>query len=133
MWLRVGVLLATFASADSRRGRREPAEVVRHPEHKAIAIKMHDEWCMQGDHWTTYGPCMRHKVITDSRGDTESPDIKAKMKAIDDKLPIEKGEIQLREMHDWWCARAEAQEAADGSALKVFCDGWAAHKQKQEL
>ena len=95
---------------------------------------MHDWWCEQGDHATKHGPCRKHQTLLDAEeAKTPPEEIRKLMMAIDEEIPNEIGTVQLKEMHDAWCGRPEALEAAPDSPLKNYCLGWEDHKAKMEL
>jgi len=109
-------------------------------EHKLkdVAIAMHEAWCatLLGNE-KGHGPCLKHRVIQETHAAESSElltgQLSEMMALIDKEVPRDVGEAQNREMHDWWCGRPEVTEAAEGSSLRVYCDGWAAHKLKEEL
>jgi len=108
-------------------------------EHKLkdVAIAMHEAWCssLLGNE-QGHGPCMKHRVIQEVQSQPDpqlTGQLSEMMAMIDKEVPRELGEAQNREMHDWWCGRKVVTEAAEGSSLRVFCDGWAEHKLKVEL
>ena len=96
--------------------------------------KMHVEFCSEGNRATTYGPCLKYKLKT-QRKSLSKEEWDEKMKAVQDIVPLELGQTQMDEMHDFWCARPEVKDAVEGSALHNLCDNYFKHKEglKKEL
>ena len=109
-------------------------------DRKAIAIEMHELWCNTGKgkvkRQETKGPCLQHALNKDIEAKKiDQAAGKERAKAIEKLVPKELGIQHNAEMHDWYCSRKPAVEAAAGSALRAFCAGWAHHKatDKSEL
>jgi hypothetical protein len=93
---------------------------------------MHEAWCALPGHEQQV-PCMKHRAIVEiERQAVENR--RRRLEQIDEQNDPEVGEKQIREMHDWFCGRKNAREAAvDGSVLHDFCMGWADHRERHAM
>ncbi len=119
---------------------------------------MHEEFCSQGDRWETYGPCFQFRLKDKGLGkadwDKEMEAVRrgadgprtpprspahayltrdsARRAQLRERVPVEKGQEQMDEMHDFWCERPEFKAAEEGSALHDLCDNYFKHKESRK-
>ena len=95
--------------------------------------KMHVGYCSVGDRATTHGPCLKFKLRAE-RKSLSKEEWDEKMKAVQDIVPLELGQEQMDEMHEFWCSRPERARTNSGP-LHTLCENYVKHKEglKKEL
>lgn len=119
---RMGMLVPHTAQS---RGRVGSWVAVRAQEE---VTKMHKVFCSEADRWETHGPCLKFKIKADT-DPAQRAEVEAAMKKVQEKVPVEEGQKQVRKPDQAWSCPApctallgscSALVASSSSAPRLF-------------